>query len=885
MFHHQGRCQRRVGKQFGRFSRLGWACLFGVMSPLVVNLLAPVVAGPGWGAAWGQSAAAERGAQDATPEEPKANPDFDEFLSPLEHSSGFLDVYRDAEKGLVYLRLPAPSDPASGEIGRCLYIESLRSGLGSNPIGLDRGQLGESRVLVVRRLGPKVLFEIPNLSFRANTENPDERAAVERSFATSVIWGKDAEVVADDGRAVVDITSFLIRDAHGVVATLAAQDEGEFKLDRSRSAVDPTAILSFPKNTEFEAVLTFGGRKPGRNVRGTVPEATSITLVQHHSFVELPDDGYRPRVDHVRSGAIQLGYLDYAVPLDDAMATRYVLRHRLQKKYPDRPMSPPVEKIVYYIDRGAPEPVKTALVEGAWWWLRAFQAAGFEDAYAVEILPEDAHPLDVRYNVVQWVHRSTRGWSYGGSVIDPRTGEIIKGHVSLGSLRVRQDRRIFEGLWGTATTGSGEANDPIQVSLARLRQLSAHEIGHTLGLAHNFAASSYGRASVMDYPAPMLRVVDGVIDASEAYDVGIGDWDTHAMRYLYTEFANEEEELEGLKAIVREGVEAGYVYLTDADARPSGASDARGSLWDNGEDPVSELEAVGEVRALAIEQFGEDRVRAGRPLTELREAFVPVYLYHRYQVEAAIKLVGGIRYEHRLGGEAGIATELEADDRQRAALDAVVATLEPGYLEIPESTRRLLVPRSPGYPRGRELFPSQTEPHFDPMTAATVAVELVVDLLLDESRAARLVEARLASRDALGFGDVVDRLLKVSSDTGNESDAQRALRVVVLRAVVEELFAHVNRSRSSPVVRAIALSRLAKLRRTRFSQVGTPADHARALIAFEIDAFFEGRPRPEGRVTPRRQSPPGSPIGSGHRSFWQRRLHSQDGCSHCPRRP
>ncbi|MEM8933420.1 MAG: DUF5117 domain-containing protein, partial [Acidobacteriota bacterium] len=430
-----------------------------------------------------------------------------------------MTLYPDPREGKLWLHLPAPAD-GGDEIVRVIFYEGLLTGLGSNPVGLDRGQLGEARLLSIRRLGHRVLFELPNLKFRADTEQATERNATRQSFAPTVLWATPVGALDGDGTSVVDIAPFLLRDAHDVVPTLANTAQGKYRFDAERSAVDFAALHTFPDNVELEAVLTYAlaGGEPGPLVAETAPRGDAFSLVQHVSFVRLPDDGYSVRLADPRVGMLSVPYADYAAPLDERLDRRLVIRHRLEKVDPSAERSKVVDPIVYYVDSGVPEPVRSALVEGALWWADAFEAAGFLDAYRVEILPDDAHPLDVRYNVIQWVHRSTRGWSYGGGVIDPRTGEMLKGHVSLGSLRVRQDRLLFEGLLGTAKTGTGAADDPVELALARIRQLSAHEVGHTLGITHNFAASTYaGRASVMDYPAPFVTVgEDGQLDVSRA---------------------------------------------------------------------------------------------------------------------------------------------------------------------------------------------------------------------------------------------------------------------------------------------------------------------------------------------------------------------------------
>ncbi|HKQ58632.1 MAG TPA: zinc-dependent metalloprotease, partial [Candidatus Eisenbacteria bacterium] len=553
---------------------------------------------------------------------------------------GLFATWLDAKGGRLLVELPAPSGPRNVSAS-FLYIEGILTGLGSNPVGLDRGQLGDTRVVEFRRVGARVLLEQPNLRYRARSSDSSEVRAVRESFATSVLWGGEIAAEAADGRLLVDLTPFLVRDAHGAVASLKAAGQGGFSLDRDRSALDPSACLSFPDNLEFEALLTFAGDEPGREVRATAPTPQAITLVQHHSFVRLPDGGYTPRRWDPRSGSFEVMFADYAQPIAADLDIRWLVRHRLEKTDPSAERSRVKEPIVYYVDPGTPEPIRSALLEGASWWAKAFEAAGFIDAYQVKLLPAGAHPLDVRYNVIQWVHRATRGWSYGGGVIDPRTGEMIKGHVSLGSLRVRQDRMIFEGLAGVEKSGSGAADDPVQMSLARIRQLSAHEVGHTLGFSHNFAASSYaGRASVMDYPAPLVGVrADSSLDFSGVYATGAGAWDLQLVRYAYTQFPPGVDERAGLEAILAENRARGYLYLSDGDTRPAGAAHPLAAMWDNGDDPVAELRKALEVRRIALRRFGEGNITAGTPLSTLGAVLVPLYFHHRYQLEAAAKSI------------------------------------------------------------------------------------------------------------------------------------------------------------------------------------------------------------------------------------------------------
>ncbi len=775
------------------------------------------------------------------------------YTANLKKQTGFFDFYQDDKKGKILLEI----DKLEHEF---LYVNSLAAGVGSNDIGLDRGQLGGNRVVRFTRSGNKILLVQSNYDYRAISENAAEKNSVREAFAESVLFGFEILVETGDN-ILIDLTPFLMQDAHGVTNTLARSGEGNFKLDAKRSALYFPRIKNFPKNTEFEATLTFAGKPTGRNLRQVVPTPSSVTVRQHHSLVELPDDGYKKRMMDPRSGYFGISYQDYATPIASPLVKRYVVRHRLEKKDKNAAMSEAVEPIIYYLDPGAPEPVRSALLDGARWWNQAFEAAGYRDAFQVKILPEDADPLDVRYNVIQWVHRSTRGWSYGGSVIDPRTGEIIKGHVSLGSLRVRQDYLIAQGLLGNVD-GVTDKNDPmLEMALARLRQLSAHEVGHTLGLAHNFAASTNGRISVMDYPHPLVSLDEnGQPNFSEAYDDKIGDWDKLTIRYGYEDFPSSIDEKQALDKIIGEGIQKGYRYISDRDARPAGGANAVGHLWDNGADPTKELERLLEVRKVAMNRLGEKSISMGAPLSTVEEVLVPVYLAHRYQVEAVVKLIGGVDYSYAVRGDGQVPLRRIDGATQLKALSGILKTIDAKTLALPEKLLNIIPPKPPGYARGRESFKTHTGLTFDPLAAAEAAAATSIKMLLHPQRAARLVEQHGMQSDLPGLGTVIDQLIEA---TWKKQPGQGYLDMIqgtTSSIMLKQLLALAVDKTATPTVNGIAIHKINELEKwlktaSRQLQTGT-AEYGLSVIA-------QFRRDPQAfKIPVNLELPDGSPIGS-----------------------
>ena len=774
----------------------------------------------------------------------------------MEKHDGFFTYYWDAEEGKIWLEI----DKWDTEF---LYVDSLPAGVGSNDIGLDRGQMGQSRVVKFYRSGAKVLLIQSNYDYRALTSDAVERQAVEDSFAHSVLWGFHVEV-ADGTRVLVDATEFFLRDAHHVTDVLRDTKQGNYKLELSRSAIYLPRTKNFPQNTEVEAILTFvTADNPGEYAKSVVPDPQDISVRAHSSFVRLPDDGYKPREFDPRSGFFDVSFMDYASPVADSVRKRWIVRHRLQKKDPAAALSDPVKPIVYYVDPGAPEPVRSALLEGASWWNQAFEAAGYRNAFQVKLLPPDADPMDVRYNTIQWVHRSTRGWSYGNTVIDPRTGEIIKGHVTLGSLRVRQDYLIAEGLLAPYEAGQPVSPEMLKMALARIRQLAAHEVGHTLGLSHNYVASTFNRASVMDYPAPLVQIrPDGSLDLSNAYAVGIGEWDKVTIAYGYQDFAGANES-EKLNAILKDAMSRGLIFLTDQDARPQGSAQPRTHLWDNGTNAVDELAHVMEVRKQALNHFSEKNIREGAPMATLEEVLVPIYLFHRYQIEAASKVIGGVDYTYALKGDGQKPLEIVAPQEQRRALEALLKTVDPDALALPESVLQLIPPHPAGFDRTSELFQLHTGMTFDPLAAAETAADMTITMILHRERAARLVEYHARDAKYPGLDEVIERLItatwKAPHADGYKAEIRRSVDMVVLT----RLMGLAADSQASNAVRAVSTSQIESLRAWIAKQLAVTTDAAQKAhfeYALSQIKLFQTDPK-KMNLSPPPEPPAGPPIG------------------------
>ncbi len=779
----------------------------------------------------------------------------------LQKFDGFIPLFWDAENGKLFMQLSRFNE-------ELLYQVSLPAGVGSNPIGLDRGLLGQTQIVTFERIGPKVLMTATNTRFRALSNDEAERRAVADSFARSVIWSFKVEA-GDATSVLVDATDFFLSDQQSVTRTLRNTQQGNYALDKNRSAIYLPRTKVFPRNTEVEAVLTFQtGERPGNFVAGVTPIPDSLTVREHHSLAALPPPGYTPRRADPRVGVFAIDFFDYASPFTGPIEKQWIARHRLIKKDPSAAVSEPVEPIVYYVDAGAPEPIRSALLEGVSWWSAAFEAAGFKNAFQVKVLPPDADPMDLRYNMINWVHRAQRGWSYGAAVIDPRTGEIIKGNVTLGSLRIRQDVMLAEGmipqfdeLHDKALSDLDPATSPSMMALARIRQLAAHETGHTLGLDHNMAASSFGRASVMDYPSPYVKITDGKLDLSDAYTKSIGSYDKWVIRYAYAQFApgaNEEQELD---RIVREAP----LFITDPESRPVSAAHPDASVWDSPGNNVAMLRHEIEVRRIALSQFGLRNIPMGTPLAQLEEMLVPLYLHHRYQLEAAAKSIGGLDYRYSVKEEGGLVPtptrRIVPAAAQREALNVVLSTLDPAFLEIPPRILGLIPPRgNVDVTSDTELFEHHTTPAFDPVSAAMASADITLAALLDARRAARLVQFHAEDAANPDFNEVVNDV--ITTVTRRESGYRGAITRASARLAATRLMNLAANADADPQVRAEASEGLRRLA-AKLTDAGI-RDEAevahRHAMRDDIERFLArpDQPRAQPKLP---EVPPGPPIG------------------------
>lgn len=768
----------------------------------------------------------------------------------LERRDGFIPVYLNDKTGAVWLELP-------GDSSRALFLATLATGLGSNPLGIDRGSGGTEQVARFDRHGDKVFVVFENWSYRSSG-GAEHRRTVDESFPASTIAA--LPIVAEEGRRLlVDATDLVMRDWNDVSATLQRSQEGVYAVARDRSSVFKPYTRAFADNTEIDVALTFAAAaQPGRVVGSIVPDGKALTLRQHITLLRLPDDNFRPRAIDPRVGFFGIGFKDYAQPIQAQLQQQWAARHRLERVNPRDPRSPIKNPLVYYIDRGIPEPLRTATFEGVAWWTEAFDKAGLTGAFRVEYLPEGADPMDARYNVVQWENRNERGWSVGGALTDPRTGEMLKAMARMDSHRARTDYNIYAAFMGAAASPADTA-----FVLARVRQVSAHEVGHTLGMQHNYIASTYERGSVMDYPAPRIRLKNGEIDVSAAYDAGPGPYDVWAIHWGYGIFPPESE-ADSLKAIVADGLRKGFLYLADADARPEGASDPRTNLWDDAATAGEFLRHQTDTRRLALSRFGLRNIRDGESLAILQDRFPLLYFFHRFALNGVTKTIGGMEYSNAVKGDGQFATRIVDGPRQRAALQQVLAALEARELAIPDTVLSLFIPRPDA--GNVELVSTRTRPAFDELSAARSLAQMIVDGLLQRERTARLVAFAPRSPNLPTLSEVIDALVASTWKRPVDASAKfAALQRVAQRAVADGLMALAADKNAAPEVRGIVDLKLAALqafaqRTATLSQSVDTKAHTLAVAA-DIKRWLERGELPS--PSPALRATPGDPFGDG----------------------
>ncbi len=763
---------------------------------------------------------------------------------------GFVPFYWDAVNGKIYLEISRFDQ-------EFLYVNSLPAGLGSNDIGLDRGKIGDRRIVFFNRVGKKILMVQPNYDYRALTNDKKEQQAVKESFASSVLWSFTAED-EDADKVLVDATAFFVRDAYGAAETIRKARQGSYSFSEPRSAIYLPNTRNFPMNSEFEASISFtGGADAGNFVNAVAPSAEAITLRLHYSFVQLPDNNYKPRRYDIRSGYFGVSFFDYGSPISEPIEKMFINRHRLEKKDPGATMSEPVKPIVYYLDNGTPEPIRSALLDGARWWNQAYEYAGYKNAFIVKVLPDSCDAMDIRYNMINWVHRSTRGWSYGDAIADPRTGEIIKGNVTLGSLRVRQDYLIFTGLLSPYETGKPVPETMKQAALQRLRQLSAHEVGHTLGLQHNYASSVNNRASVMDYPHPVLSLNNtGDIDFSQVYTNEIGEWDKRAILYGYQDFGAGINENQALNALLEENTKMGLLFIADADARTPGGMHPQAHLWDNGKTPGEELKNVLQIRKKALDNFSEKAITDNTPMARLEDVLVPVYNYHRYQYEAVCKLIGGMNYSYSVRGDKQQKPEVLTKAVQVSALQNALACLDADVLMIPDRITQLIPPRPPQYYGIGELFSKRTGMSFDPVAAAEALTNFELSFLFNADRANRLVQYK-AQFNNLGWDDVLDSIIYRTWKAPQPKGLAQQVQLQTQQMVISWIQTLANNNNAGYAVKAICFEKLQALKSFIAGQMKLyPANKAHYLYAVERIDHPKDVIIPEHKIIP-----PGAPIG------------------------
>ncbi len=731
----------------------------------------------------------------------------------LERREGFVPMLWDAEQGRLFFELTRFDQDI-------LYFTSVAKGSGSGSVGLEWAGGGEGGVIQFQRIGPKVMVVQKNLRFRAGTGGPGIEKGIDASFPDSIIASLPI-IRSDAGKVIVDATPLVVRDAAGFAAASAGGGRGggrggpqavelvagtTWRFDPTRSAIYLPHTKGFPKNSEVEVTVTYEALTGGAR---TTPEARVLTGRLHYSFVE-PPTGYKPREADPRIGVQGIRFIDYSRPPTSTNAVEWVRRHRLEKKDPTAALSEPKQPIIYYLDAAVPEPTRSAMKDGFLWWNKAFEAAGFKNALQIRDTPPDMDPMDVRYNQIYWVDRDERGYSTGGGLTDPRTGEILAARVRLESDRVRTVSRYwqtYEPPVGGGRAGGGGGEDDFeqgfldaglppystpeteqQLVLLRQALLTAHETGHTLGFDHNWNSSMNDRASVMEYPSPRIKITNGKIDLTDAYQKQIGAYDIMTVRYAYTEFPPAQEKA-GLDNIIKDMRKQGLMFT------PS--TDPRWNRYDDGPDPAEYMRQTAAQRKILLANYGPAILKDGEPYGDLRGIRLwMTYLHHRWSIDSGVRYIGGMYTNFAVKGETLPPTEIVPAAKQRELLGLLLDDVDPASLAIPEpllASLTVAVERGAGGGRGargpdQENMESSTGYAFDHLAAARTIAGLVFDQLFEPETAARLIGFADRQPNALTLPETIDTCAKKvfgqPASTGMLRSLQRQTQRVFLDAVM-----------------------------------------------------------------------------------------------------
>ncbi len=726
----------------------------------------------------------------------------------MARQDGFIPLYWDAARGRVLLEVPAFDRDV-------LYYVSAASGAGSVELPFDRGIL-LTEVIHFQRSGPRVLVVAQNLRYRVVGGSAAQVENVRDSFATSVLASLPVE--ADEGgRVLVDASPLFLRDAADVEGRLRRANQGTFRLDTGRSGFHAPRIKSFPQNAEIETIVTFAADNPGLLVNNVTPDGRAFTLRIHHSFLRAPE-GYTPRVADPRIGVSTIAFRDYGRPVNEDTEVQWITRWRLEKRDPAAAMSEPRVPIVFYLDPGIPEPTRSAMRDGALWWNKAFEAAGFRNAVQVKDPTPDMDPMDIRYAWILWINRDERGFSSGGTFRDPRTGEILGSKTRMDSHRIRTIGNYWESY--TPTTGGDDAlfvgdTDLLEAlaqpaaaglpaaqrDLVLLRQslLTAHELGHVMGFQHNFSSSLDNFASVMEYPTPRVKVTAGKLDLSDAFQRAIGPYDEMTARYAYADFPAGKER-DGLEAVIREMRAKGLHYVPE--------TDPRWTWYDDRATPAEYLRETMAARAIMLASYGPNVLKPGEPIGALRDMRLwMTYLHHRWAIESGLRYVGGMYHEYVVKGDTVPPTTIVPAATQREVLGLLMSALDPAALELPE---RLLA-QLPPHPNGN-LEDIAGDYAFDHLRAARILSAMVLADLLEPARTARLVAFADRQSDALTLPEVLQAVLRATwTGARPATPMQRSLRRVTERAALDAMMILGGHADATPDVRAVVLQEVGRL--------------------------------------------------------------------------